>query len=78
MPVERITCDRDRRPDRAGVSTAARLLAWKLQAGGIVLELTDDARLRVRPGQRVSVEDRRALTRHFHEIRDLLREEKLQ
>lgn len=71
--LERIDCGPDPRDPGTPVSTVARLLVWRLQSEGCAFELREDRRsILVRPGERVSAEDRARLTALFHEVRDLL------
>lgn len=73
MKVEHVVCGRDRRDPGTPVSAEARMLVFRLQSEGFVLELREDnGSVLVTPGQDVTAEDRAQLTARFHEIRDLL------
>lgn len=77
MRTERVDCGLDRRDAGTPVSAEARMLVWRLQSDGFVLELREDnGSVLVTPGQDVSAEDRARLRQHFHEVRDLLLQER--
>lgn len=78
MRVERVCCGRDERDPDTPVSTEARMLIWRMQADGFTFQLREDGRsVLVTPGERVTEADRAALTACFHEVKDLLREERV-
>ena len=75
MRIETEKVGRDRRPRRAGVSPTARLLVHEMQAEGFTFEVRDDG-VMIRPGERVTEEQRRALRSMYHEVKEVLIEEK--
>ncbi len=76
MQIESVNCPRDRRPAEAGVSPDVRLFVFAMQAAGFSFEKRDDGRFRVGPRDRVSEEQMLVLRGCFHEIRQLLDEER--
>ena len=74
-PREHIRVPADPRPAACRApSLLARRLLFDLQARGLRIDLRDDGHLLVRPFERITAADRRAIAAAFHELRDLLGE----
>ena len=80
MRVEQIRCSRDRRPQGGGISPEVRMFVFGMQRQGFAFELHEDGRgVRMRgPRGRFTDQQRLALRAMFHEIRQLLEEERPQ
>ena len=80
MRVEQIRCSRDRRPQGGGISPEVRLFLFGMQRQGFAFELHEDGKgVQVRgPRDRLGEQQRLVLRAAFHEIRQLLEEERPQ
>ena len=71
MRIETEKVGRDRRPRRAGVSPTARLLVHEMQAEGFEFTVRDNGVL-IKPGERVTKEQRRTLRSLHFEVKEIL------